>query len=264
MIPLEKHSALLPLGQWHWFEGGQGPALVLLPGFGDSKKTFVRLGRLLAQHFRVLLPDTPGFGDCEPMTPDQYALSLQVARLHQWVEHLGLESPWVGGNSSGGQIACLYGLTYPTETAGLILLAPQGMADAEFKPYSHKPQAPQSGEDFEAVLKALYYQPPQMSQTQLAELAERSAAKWDFLNQIRAVIRSEPAHQLNRLLTPLSCPTLVLWGQQDGRIPARLAALWEAASPKVKLELLEHCGHLPQLEQTEATAAAICHFAGST
>lgn len=260
MKTLEKHSLELPSGSWSWFEAGEGRALVLLPGFGDSKKTFVRLGRDLAERFRVILPEVPGFGESPPMEPAQYRLSLQVDRLFQFLQHLNLKRPIVGGNSSGGQIAALYGLKHSPDCAGLVLLAPQGMADEHFAPYSHKPNPPQGAQDFLENLQALYHQPPQLDEQRLSELAQRSAQRWDFLNQIRAQIRSEGDHQLNGRLAELKVPALVLWGRSDGRIPPRLGELWAQASVQVQLHWLENCGHLPQLEAREETARWITAF----
>ncbi|OGH00117.1 MAG: hypothetical protein A2600_14210 [Candidatus Lambdaproteobacteria bacterium RIFOXYD1_FULL_56_27] len=260
MVTLEKKQRQLPLGQWIWFQGGQGPALVLFPGFGDSHKTFLRLGRELAQDFEVFLPETPGFGETEPLAPSEYRLSRQVARCWQWLEALGLQRPFLGGNSAGGQLAALLALERPAQVRGLVLLAPQGVETADFVPYSHKNDPPQSLEDFRGILAKLYHRPPELPQEQLAQILAKAQSRWDWLNQIRAEIRCEPEYRLNDRLAGLKPPALVLWGEQDGRIPTAIAPHWKRLCPQVRLERIEACGHLPQLEQTARTAQQVRRF----
>ena len=260
MVSLEKKQLQLPLGEWIWFQGGQGPALVLFPGFGDSHKTFLRLGRELAQDFAVFLPETPGFGETQPLEPSEYRLSRQVARSWQWLESLGLERPILGGNSAGGQLATLMALERPDQVKGLVLLAPQGVETADFLPYSHKNNPPQTLEDYRETLAKLYHQSPPLPKDQLALMLAKAQGRWDWLNRIRAEIRSEGEHRLNERLADLKPPTLVLWGESDRRIPTAIAPRWPELSAQVRLEKLKDCGHLPQLEQTEQTARWVRRF----
>ncbi|OGG96534.1 MAG: hypothetical protein A2527_01185 [Candidatus Lambdaproteobacteria bacterium RIFOXYD2_FULL_50_16] len=255
---LEKQEILLGGVHWRWLEGGQGEPLILFAGFGDSNKTFVRLARQLTNQYQVFLPETPGFDDDPDLAPEDCGLSAQVERMGRWMESLGIKNPILGGNSSGGQLAVLLGLK--TKPKALILLAPQGMASPDFTPYSHKPNCPQTEDDFAQILAQLYHQPPQLASDQMAYLLTRQQARWERLNQIRAQIRTEPLHQLNDQLTGLDCPTLLIWGRSDQRIPPSLAQYWLKALPQVTYHLLEACGHLPQIEQTQLTSQLILSF----
>src|SRR5207237_6935059 len=46
-----------------YLEGGQGEPLLLLHGFGADKDNFTRVARFLTPHYRVIVPDTIGFGE---------------------------------------------------------------------------------------------------------------------------------------------------------------------------------------------------------
>ena len=48
-----------------YYKGGQGPVLVLLHGFGDSKISFLQTARYLTSQYTVILPAVPGFGETE-------------------------------------------------------------------------------------------------------------------------------------------------------------------------------------------------------
>ena len=78
-----------------------------------------------------------------------------------------------------------------------------------------------------------------------------------FLRQQAAVISrpdSRPA------LAWIKCPTLVLSGDQDNTISNSLSIEMASNIPDAKLVILPHCGHLPQPEQPEATAAALVEW----
>ena len=55
----------------------------------------------------------------------------------------------------------------------------------------------------------------------------------------------------------IKCPTLVLTGDQDNTIPNSLSMEMASGIPGAKLVVLPNCGHLPQVEQTQATVDAL-------
>ena len=55
----------------------------------------------------------------------------------------------------------------------------------------------------------------------------------------------------------IKCPTLVLTGDEDNTIPNSLSKEMADGIHGAKLVILKNCGHLPQPEQPEATAAAL-------
>src|SRR4029450_3480066 len=58
----------------------------------------------------------------------------------------------------------------------------------------------------------------------------------------------------------IKCPTLVLTGDEDNTIPNSLSKEMADGIHGAKLVILKNCGHLPQAEQPEATAAALVEW----
>jgi pimeloyl-ACP methyl ester carboxylesterase len=58
----------------------------------------------------------------------------------------------------------------------------------------------------------------------------------------------------------IRCPTLVLTGDQDNTIPNSLSMEMASGIPGAKLVVLPNCGHLPQVEQTQATTGALTEW----
>jgi pimeloyl-ACP methyl ester carboxylesterase len=78
-----------------------------------------------------------------------------------------------------------------------------------------------------------------------------------FVRQQTAIIArvdSRPA------LAWIKCPTLVLTGDEDNTIPNSLSKEMADGIHGARLAILDNCGHLPQAEQPEATAAALVEW----
>jgi pimeloyl-ACP methyl ester carboxylesterase len=63
-------------------------------------------------------------------------------------------------------------------------------------------------------------------------------------------------HRLHRV----NVPTLFVRGASDGIVSADYLARYAALIPQARIETLAQAGHLPQVEQPAATAAAVLQF----
>jgi pimeloyl-ACP methyl ester carboxylesterase len=61
-------------------------------------------------------------------------------------------------------------------------------------------------------------------------------------------------------MAAIRCPTLVLSGDEDNTIPNVLSQEMADGIAGARLVILDRCGHLPQPEQPEATAAALAEW----
>src|SRR5262249_55516190 len=109
-----------------YLEGGRGEPLILVHAFGATKDNFTRVAAYLPPHYRVLIPDLPGFGDSSKPETASYSIAQQVEWLRAFATALGVGRVHLGGSSMGGFIATLYALTYPDDVGSLWLLAPAG------------------------------------------------------------------------------------------------------------------------------------------
>ena len=61
------------------------------------------------------------------------------------------------------------------------------------------------------------------------------------------------------VLTDLHLPTLIVWGVEDRLLPLRSVEDF-ARIEGVRVELLQGCGHIPQLERPAATRRVVADF----
>src|SRR6478672_10752071 len=104
----------------HVEEQGTGDSILLVQPGLVSSAVYASLVPLLARNYRVITFDSRGHGQStnpsgmlsyEQLTDDTAALA----------DALGLDRPFVGGWSDGGQIAIEFGLRHPGRARGLIV-----------------------------------------------------------------------------------------------------------------------------------------------
>jgi pimeloyl-ACP methyl ester carboxylesterase len=74
---------------------------------------------------------------------------------------------------------------------------------------------------------------------------------------------SAPAKPTAELLSAITAPTLVLWGENDLLIEPAAAKKFAAAIPRAKLITYAKVGHLPQIEIPQRSAADVAEFLGA-
>jgi pimeloyl-ACP methyl ester carboxylesterase len=73
---IEHHTVIVNSIKLHYVEAGQGPAVVLLHGFPETWFAWRKQIPVLAQRYRVIVPDLRGYGDEEPST-----ITVQVLKM---------------------------------------------------------------------------------------------------------------------------------------------------------------------------------------
>ena len=95
----ERKTAECPGGRISYREAGAGPALLLMHGVGGNSRSFRRQLEGVADRFRVIAWDAPGYGDSALRVPTLDSYSGAVLEL---LDHLKIQSSHVLGHSMGG------------------------------------------------------------------------------------------------------------------------------------------------------------------
>ena len=115
----------------HYRVAGSGPPLFALhPSPLDSAFMAPLMGRL-ASRATVIAPDTPGFGDSDPLPGPIDDLSPCVRAMMALRQALGLERVGVYGSATGAQIAVEWAKTEPQALSGVMLDNAAAFGDTE-------------------------------------------------------------------------------------------------------------------------------------
>jgi pimeloyl-ACP methyl ester carboxylesterase len=91
--------------RWTYYEGGKGPVIVLVHGFGTDRSVWLPVAKILTRNFHVVIPDLPGWGQSTRLADADYGIDAQAKRLNAFVHTLNLAPVLVVGHSMGGAIA---------------------------------------------------------------------------------------------------------------------------------------------------------------
>lgn len=242
----------------HVWVGGRGAPLLVLHGAGGNRG-WTRWVRHVAERFTVWAPTHPGFGlsgDADWMEGID-----DLARFHLWlIDAAGLGRPHVLGHSIGGWAAAEMAVMSPSSIAKLVLVAAVGLK-------------PETGE----VLDIFYHPLPQLRDMTVYD--PRTIPEWDALfgrtptpaeqevavrnREMTARLTWKPyMHdpRLGRFLPRVTNPALIVWGREDRIVPVLCGEQYRRLLPNARLSVLEHCGHLPPVEQPEAFAKLVVDF----
>jgi pimeloyl-ACP methyl ester carboxylesterase len=111
----------------HYLEQGDGEPLILLHGgmvstnpiWAGVPVAYASQMDALAEHFRVIAPDTRGCGRT-PHTDGPITFDLLADDVAALVHELRLERPLITGFSDGGIIATVFGLRHPSAVRAIV------------------------------------------------------------------------------------------------------------------------------------------------
>ncbi len=124
---LVSHTAELPSGRMHYYDGGSGAPLLLLHGFGfGAVENWEKQGPAFAKHRRVIAPDFYWFGQSVPSGPCE-SVRAQAEAVVELLDALGLGRVDVVGASFGGLIALHLAIGHPDRVGRLVLVDAAGV-----------------------------------------------------------------------------------------------------------------------------------------
>lgn len=254
--------------------GAEGTTVVLLHGIGDAVETWDDNINVLAEHHRVYALDMVGFGRSDK-PPIQPSLAFGVQFVSDFMENQHIERTSLIGNSMGGAISLQFAIQFPEKLDKLVIenSAALGKGVAGFfRLFS----IPLIGELFSRpshwgtawILKQIAYVSTLITDNlvelyyQLATLP--GAQRW-LLSTLRVGMsllgqRAQFVRFIVDNLSKISCPTLIIWGEQDRIIPVAHAQVAKKRILNAELQILDPCGHMPHFEHPEDFNQLILEF----
>jgi pimeloyl-ACP methyl ester carboxylesterase/mannose-6-phosphate isomerase-like protein (cupin superfamily) len=243
-------------------EYGSGRPVLLLHG-GAGPFSVAGFAELLSssEPARVIVPVHPGF-DGTPR-PDQLSSVASLAAVYaELLRDLGLSDVCVIGNSIGGWIAAELALAESAapdcRVSSVVLVNAAGLHIAE------APAADFFALTLDQVFDLSYFNPDAF-RIDLATLPDERKAT---MAANRAALLAYGGHAtadpgLLGRLPAITIPTLVVWGAADRMIPPAHGQAYADAIPGAQFRLIEHAGHLPQLEAPAELLAGVTEFAAA-
>jgi pimeloyl-ACP methyl ester carboxylesterase len=234
---------------------GAGPAVLVLHG-GGGPLSVARFVEAMSATHRVLAPTQPGFGGTP--RPEWLMKIGDVAQTYsELLERYELQEVLVIGFSMGGWVASELATRAKGRLRGVILVDGAGGIQVEghrvANVFGLTPQQLSALSYHDPVTNGI--DPSKMAPEQLAAMAANFKALAIYLRDQES---QDPT--LRARLAKVEEPALVIWGDSDRIISCEYSQDYANAFPHGRLEVIEKCGHLPQVEQPARLMALICKF----
>ena len=238
---------------WHGPDASNAVPVVLVHGLGLRQQMWQWQLPALSQNYQVLTYDLYGHGESvvAPETPSLTVFAEQLARL---LDSNGIDKCCVVGFSLGGMIARRFAMDFSERLSAVAIL--------------HSPHA-RTAEDQMAIERRVH----QVAEGGPASTVEAALARWftdtyrnenpQMMDLIRQwVMANDPAiypsnyqvlatgvKELIAPECPISCPALVMTGEDDFGQPAHMAHAIAAEMPNSQTVVLPKLRHMAMAEE---------------
>ena len=209
--------------------GDTGDWIIFLHGWGGSVKSFFGVVQMFENN-RCLNLDFPPFGMSEEMTEvwnlEDYALMLKAL-----VDFLEIKKMKIIAHSFGGRVAILFSSLYNNKVDRLILIDSAGIKPKKnlivaFKIFKFK------------FLKKIGFKQKNKGSQDYRNLSDKM--KKTFINIINRHLENE--------CVKITCPTLIIFGENDKATPVYMAKKLNALIKDSALIIFKNAGHFAYLD----------------
>lgn len=286
----ETHRVDTSIGSMFMRSGGKGPPLLLLHGYTQTHVMWHRVAPALAERFRLVIPDLPGYGwSAVPQADSAHAPYDKRSMAGVMIEimtALGHQRFALAGHDRGGRVAYRLALDHPDRVTRMATLDIVPTYDMWM------------GMDRNMAMKVWHWlflaQPAPLPETLIekapVEYLEWKMASWTKAKNLSAFDPRALSHYRAAFSDParihahcedyragqdadfvndaadrkagrtISCPLLALWGERG--IPSETGgplAIWRQWAPQVTGVPIDS-GHFLTEENPAATARALVDF----
>jgi pimeloyl-ACP methyl ester carboxylesterase len=255
-------SGLHCMSYVEWGARDNPRVLICVHGLTRCARDFDVLAGQLAHHYRVVCPDVAGRGESDWLSnPMEYQVPVYVGDMVTLIARLDVETVHWLGTSMGGLIGMALAVLPSSPVTKLVLndVGPVLKASALARIAAFVGQWP----PLPTIEAAEEY-----VRTVAAPFGPHSDAEWRFLTEhvvrrnpdgswrlhydpaLAVAARAQPADkdaELWPLYDALTCPTLVLRGEQSDLLTRATAVEMSQRGPRAKVVEIAHVGHAPTL-----------------
>jgi pimeloyl-ACP methyl ester carboxylesterase len=247
-----------------------GAVVIFLHAFPLSADQWLPQLHRLPPGWRGLAPDLRGFRGGRSMlgyVGPNVTMETYAADVLSFMAHLNVSRAIIAGLSMGGYVAFAIWRHASERVVGLILANTRASADSADAA---------AGRD-RIIALAEREGPPAVANEMISKLigASNRRDQPDLEQVVRELIEANATDAIvaalramkarpdsTPLLAQISCPALIISGEEDAVIPAAETDAMHAAIPRAAARAISRAGHLSNLEAPHAFNEAIAEFLG--
>jgi pimeloyl-ACP methyl ester carboxylesterase len=241
---LHKVTVSSPAGPQLVWTGGHGPVLVLLHGAGDQAGTWFEVVPQLVRDHTLIVPDLAGHGGSAPRRGPIHVQAIYEGVVATLDALAPGQRVTIAGNSLGAWMAMLVAQRHRDRVAMVVCIDGGAMKGSN----EHALVLPKSrAEARESIAQTRDARSARVPDYVLDDIV-RQATKGP-LARFAATADSMDAWVLDETaLRGIDAPVRLIWGASDRLMPLDYAHRMAASLRDVRLQVIDACGHVPQVE----------------
>lgn len=237
-------------------EQGTGIPVLLLHGWNSSYEVYKGIFAALSDRCRLVAVNFPGCGNSEPMK-EPWSLDDYCDFVLKFIKAVGLENPILIGHSHGGRVVMKLAASGMLTPPKIVLLDAAGLIPKKSAKQKFRAKS------FKAIKRVLTLPGIKNHSEGLLQKARRHYGSADY-NAAPEVLRKTMVSLVNTdlrdIIGNITCPTLLIWGENDTATPLSDAKIIESIIPDAGLCVIKGAGHFAFCEQPYQAAAILKSF----
>lgn len=244
------------------FNSYKRPApLILINGLAEQSESWFANRTHWSRHFDVKVPELLVYdGETLHKRIDEggeVTVDYLAERLEQFLDEYVQRPPYhFVGSSLGGQIITTYAVRNPTKVGRIVLLCPSGFHGDENLPMIEGVKR----SNYDTLVQSVFHK-NHFASPQLVQAIEHKFQNRKWKKGVLRTLRGTVGHSVAPLLSKVTAPTMILWGEND-LVISDVAGSIKAAQqiPKVRQVVIPKCGHAPQIEKSRVVNKLVLRF----
>ena len=235
--------------------------LILVNGLAEQSESWFANLTHWSRHFDVKVPELLVYdGDSLHRRIDEggeVTVDYLTDRLANFLDEYVQRPPYnLVGSSLGGQIILTYATRYPEKAGRLVLLCPSGLHGDENLPMMEGVRRSQ----YDTLVQSVFHR-SHFASEDLVAVIERKFQDRKWKKGVLRTLRGTVGHSVAPLLSRVTQPTLLIWGENDqviSDVPGSIRAADQMLN--VRQVVIPRCGHAPQIEKSRLVNQLVLRF----
>lgn len=256
----------------YWETGRGEQTMLLLHTLRTQIEYTERIVPLLADQYRIIVPDLPGFGRSSKELNQPYNAALFVETISELIKKLDLQNITIAGESIGGTIALCLAAKMPDriskifafnphDSMGSLIGGPVGSVVSYVGKYTEEPFKRDIPPLFKFILKAGFADKNNLSDDFVDKLITIPTQDARFPLVMKSLMQEAPSwsqiadNEYPKI--PSSIPTQVIYSEKDWSPKYAHKQNQRRLPTHVRFQTLKNSGHFSFLDNPRASANII-------
>lgn len=232
-------------------KGKKKNSIIILPGWGDTRNTFLFLIENLKEYFTVYCIDYPNFGKSSPLL-EEWTIYDYASLIKNFIQENNLENSIVIAHSFGGRIISILEGKENLKFKKIILIDVAGIRRKSLKRYL-------KGKLYKLLKKITIF----LKRKDLEKKLENFFSSQDYKDlpiAMKKTFQNIIKEDLRKYYKRIESETLILWGEKDEDTPIKDAYTLRKIIKNSGLIVFKNAHHFSYLEKQKEVLCILLEY----